>query len=415
MLGTIDDTASRALIVSILGGKDAWAITDTLAGLNGQQCLSYLPDLTRAAQEPKIEYKGGILSAIARAGTTAAAQVIAGIADNNESATAGMAFGALEGMGAIAEPALTGVVTNGRSAWARETAAYILRRMKDPSTVTAFRSALRDPDEKVRIAGALGLAQFGVAEGKRQLEAAASVTGNDDQVEEALVALATLGSSEAIERLKALVTSSDTAVRVHTVWAIARSQNASLKNFAYRLGLERQPILNTLIADELFDPNDPRDRSALHKMAEGSDEMAQLAAARVLLRAGSSSEAELIVGRALSSQDGPSRQQAITIAAAHAELRTELARHLSSPDPLVQAAALSAIAELGDRGRFAEVATYLESGDRGVSEAAAKALAALDPAAAKPVLEQGLDSQTSHARVHSAAMLLAIAARGQVK
>jgi HEAT repeat protein len=83
-----------------------------------------------------------------------------------------------------------------------------------------------------------------------------------------------------------------------------------------------------------------------------------------------------------------------------------LADKLADPDPLVQEAALTAIQRLGQKERFKEAERYLTSENRQVSLAAAKALIALDPTAARAVFEQALASKLDYVRILSAAMLL---------
>jgi HEAT repeat protein len=317
-------------------------------------------------------------------------------------------------MGAVAEPFLIQMVTAGWSARSRETAAWTLLRMRARGALAAFHSALRDSDEGVRVAAAVGLAQFGNPEGRAQLEAAAGSPGNEYRIT-ALVCLAALGVGHAHDDLKALITGPDEAVRARTVWQMVGSGDVRLKEFAYGLGLDRQPTLREMLAEKLLDPADPRDAAVLQDMITNGDEMSQLIAAQRLLGTKLTERAEAAVGRAIESGNQAVRALAVKIASGYPALRPELARHLSSPDPEVKISALSVIADLHEKERFGEAAPYLASVDRAVSAAAARTIAALDPNAAERVFEEGLTSKTSYVRIHSAAMLLAIAARAQPK
>jgi len=413
MLGAIGNPESRALIEATLKGKDIAAIGLVAVGLTPDQCALYLPDLARAARDPGGGPKLIILDAIARAGTSDAARILADIADSAGLPTAGVAFGLLEQrMASVAEPLLIETVTSGRSTWSRETAAWTLIRMRAAGALAAFRSALHDTDDRVRFAAAVGLAHLRDAEGKPQLEAAARDHGGKNRIE-ALVSLAVLGQPEALDSLNALATSPDEAVRGRVVWAMAGSGSMNLKQFAYRLGLDRQAVPRRMLAEKLFDPGDPRDMALLQEMLANGDDISQLVAAQRLLGTKITDRAENVVARALGSEREAARTLALKIASARPALQPELARRLSSPDPAVQIAALSAIAGLHQKERFVEVTPYLASEARAVSAAAARTLVALDPNAAKPGLEEGLASTSSHVRIHSAAMLLAAGVRAQ--
>lgn len=414
MLGAIGDSSSRALLETTLKSKDGGAIGDVAAGLTAEQCASYLTDLGIAAQDPDVVPKFGILNAIARAGNVEAAHILVGIADRAGLPTAGAAFGLLGRMGTTAEPLLIDMVTSGHSAWSRETATAVLRRMKVSGALGAFRSALHDSDGGVRIVGALGLAEFGSREGIEQIEAAAASPAGGYQVN-ALVCLAVLGQSEAFDSLKGILTGPDEAVRGQVVWAMAWFGNARVKEFAYGLGLDRRPAYRNMLADRLLDPDDPRDMSVLQEMITAGDDMSQLIAAHRLLGTKASDRARFVVERALSSDSDAVRHLALKVVSEYPALRPALANQLASPDPEVQIAALSAITDLHQKDRLNEVAPYLASKVRAVSAAAARTLVALDLNAARDILEQGLNSKSNFVRIHSAAMLLAIAARSQAK
>ncbi len=415
MLGMIGDAESRALIEATLKGKDGAAISFVAAGLTPIQCALYLNDLGRAAQESE---QGGsgikVLDAIARAGTTGAAQILQNIADSERLPESGVAFGLLEKMGRDAQPSLVRLVTSGRSPLCRETAVWTLIRMNSVDAVAAFRSVLHDPDEKVQIAAAQGLAYLGDAEGKSKLEIAAAnaASGSAGQIQ-SLVGLAVLGQTNALEKLRALAESPDEAIRGRVVWGVVWSGNMGIKDFVYRLGLDRVPVFRSMMAERLLDPRDPRDMAVLREMITAGDDMAKLAAAQRLLGTKLTTEAERTVANGIGSTSGPVRDLAVQIASAYEPLRPELAKALSSQDPTVQIAALAAIAGLHDKGRIHEVAPYLSSESSVVSAAAARTLHALDPDVARPILERGLTSTNSHVRIHSAAMLLAAGARAQ--
>jgi hypothetical protein len=163
----------------------------------------------------------------------------------------------------------------------------------------------------------------------------------------------------------------------------------------------------------LLDPNDPADANILREMIVQGTEMSRLIAAQRMLETKDNRLAESAVTRGLSSENESARAFALKIAVGYAPLRPELARHLSSPDKAVEIAALSAIAFLHQKERFTEVARYIDTRYREVSAVAARTLVELDPYAAGPALEEGLASKSSYVRIHSAAMLVAVARRVQ--
>jgi HEAT repeat protein len=395
------------LLEATLKGKDAFAIGMVAAGLTRSQCEAYLSDLERVAHPPDAETSAvvlPILDAIARAGTEPAAKILSDVAESGNMPAAGVAFGSLGKMGPTSEPLLAKMVTDGRTTWSRETAAWTLLGMKGPLEASAFRAALRDADGQVQTAAAIGLARMGDSAGVPQLERAASGSGSDRT--DALVSLAILGRPGAIETLRGLATSENEAVRGQTVWAMARSGSPAMKGLAYQLELDRQPVLRRMLADKLFDPSDRRDAAELQEMLANGDAVSKVIAAGRLLSTGSDA-AKQAVARALDSDDQNARSLALQIASGYPELRPELAKRLASADPLVQVAALSAIADLRKTDRLNDVAAYLTSGSPDVSAAAARTLVALDPNAAKPLLRAGLASKITYVRIHSAAMLIA--------
>jgi len=415
MLGTIDNPTSRALIEATLKAKDARAISDVASGLTPPQCVFYLADLARAAQDVGVGPRLDILptlAAIGRAGTGEAAEILIDIGGRAEEPIRGVAYGQLRGMGVVALPALIWTVANGRSAESRQIALEILGYTKDARVLAALHAALHDADGKVRTAAAYGLARLGHQDGKQDIEAAAADPDNQYYLM-ALVYLAALGRPEALEKLKSLVASPEEAVRGRTVWVIAQSGSARLKQFAYGLGLDRQPALRSMLVEKLLDPNDPQDLRRLREAMANGDEGTRLIAAERLLGTSHSDAAEPVIAAALGSNSMTGRQLAVKIASGQPALRYALAAQLGSSDPEVQMAALVAITDLREASRFREVAPYLDSERRDVSAAAARSLAALDPGAAKRVLADGLDSKNEHARIHSAAMLLSITAHAR--
>lgn len=405
MLAGIDDPQSQTLRDMILKSNDSTQIDDLASALSVPQCRLYLPNLIDAAQNPQIQ--PAVLNAIARAGTSDAATALAGFADSGEQPIAGVALGLLEKMGSVAGPTLSSLARNSRTPLTRETAIWILSRLHIPGSADVFRSALKDSDENVRVAGAIALGQSGQTDGMGELESAAK---NQDSVGiEALVTLAALGRPAALNGLRALLADGNEITRGQAVWAIARSGSLKLKEFAYQLRLDQQPAYRDMLAERLLDPGDPRDASVLRDMIDGDDEMGRLIAAQRLLTSQASDRARKVVVRALASPSEQVRELAIRIASGQTTLRPELAAMVASPNPDVQIAAMSAISDLNQQYRFSEVAPYLASGVRAVSAAAARTLAMLDPDAARPLFVDGMNSEISHVRIHSAAMLLATA------
>ena len=414
MLGAIDDPRSRALVAKTLKElkeKDAGPIGAVAAGLTPTQCAFYLPDLAKAAQNPVVRAQpavASILVAIGRAGTSEAAKILMEFGDRDTQMITGTAFGQLRVMGPVAIPALIRTVTNGKLAASRWTAVEILAYSKDDRALPALRAALHDADKNVRTAAAIGLSRFGIQDGMREIEAAWADSSSIYHVD-ALVYLASLGQPDALGKLRALVTSPDEVVRNTTVWAMAQSGSARLKEFAYGLGLDRQPVLRAMLVEKLLDPDDPHDASVLLETMASGDETSRLIAAKRLLGTKFSGRAEPIIAKALASNSQAVRQLAVTIASGQPGLQSALASQLNSSDPAVQVAALSAIAHLRLAHRFAEVAPYLESRVQSVSAAAARTLTALDPVATRRVFAEGLNSKSTYVQIQSAAMLLAIA------
>lgn len=315
MLGVIGSAESRSVLEATLKGGHVTEVGLVAAGLTSGQCALYLPDLVMAAQDPRENpARFLILNAIARAGNGDAAKALVEIAGNMGPPTAGIAFGSLSKMGAVAEPLLAKTVTAGRSALSRETAITTLVLMNARGSAAAFRAALQDPDERVRTAGAVALARWGDFAGRPVLEAAAHNAASVYQTE-ALVMLAKSGQFEALEDLEKLVSSADGEARSRAVWAIARSQSVTLKQLAYRLQLDREPVFRGMLAEKLLDPGDPRDMAVLQAMIAGGDDLDKLIAAGRLLETRSAGLAEQAVARGIGSDSGAARALALEIVA----------------------------------------------------------------------------------------------------
>jgi HEAT repeat protein len=405
LLGSIDDRKARELLEVTLRGVNGDAIEYAARGLSADQCRQYLSELRRAVLDPAIEPKLGVLAALARAGTVEAAEVLAQVANQGAQPAAGVAFGLLEHMGSPAETVLKKEATSGPTAWTRETAASILDRIGARGTVAVFRADIHDSDEKVRIAGALGLSHQGIPEGKTILESAVS-RNVPSYALDALVALANLGQAEALRTIEQTLNGPDESTKGALVWAIARSGSTSLKALAYRLGLEKKPEFLAMLAEKLLQPGDVHDLKVLKEaLVDCNQAVGMIAAERLVgARLGELAENAIVCG--LSSTDAQARQLAVDLALQDSRLWPALADRLEDPDPVLQLAALTAIKRLGAGGRFEQVEELLTSHSRQVSLAAAKTLAALDPIKAHAVFEQALTSQLEYVRIFSAAMLL---------
>ncbi len=258
----INDSQSQALRGTILKSNDSVQINDLASALSAPECRLYLPNLVDAAQNPQIQPEIAVLNGIARAGTSDAATALAGLADSGEQPTGGAALGLLEKMGSVAGQSLSSLARNSRMPSTRETAVWTLSRLHISGSAGVFRSALKDSDENVRIAGAIALARSGQRDGMKELESAAK---NQDSIGiEALATLAALGRDAALEELKALLADGSETTRGQAVWAIARSGSAKLKEFAHQLHLDRQPAHRNMLAGRLLDPGTP----AMHPHCE---------------------------------------------------------------------------------------------------------------------------------------------------
>jgi HEAT repeat protein len=411
VIGQIGDSVGRARVERILKGGTGSMINEVVVGLSAQQCKSFFPILKTAAEDPAIEDKGLIIKAIARAGGAEAARVLAGIADTDKWPTAGYAFGYLGEMGTVAHPALIQLAARGSSPLVLQTAIWTLNSMRVSAAIPAFRSALNDPDKKVRTAAAVALANLGLPDGRKQLEAAAldpACEGRSDVI----VALAMLGDAEALLQLKKMIAGPDSGLSYEAAWAIARSQNPILRDFAYQQGLMRDPRFKGMIGGTLLDPNDPRDRATLQEMTVGENPMTRLIAAKRLLEGQSPGKAEQVIIESLSSQNLGVRYQAADAAAVRPALKPALAAQVTSDNAVMQLAALGAIADLRQDFRFDEVARLFKTGPPSVSQAAARTLAVVNPAAATTLFTETMRSQKGHLRIFSAAMLLSMKAAG---
>lgn len=406
LLGLIDDQRARDLLTAVFKGQDGTAIEYAASGLSPSQCRDYFEELQQAILNPAIQPKIRTISAIGRAGTSAAAELMGSIADTQGQPAAGIAFGVLEHMGSPAGTVLEKEAVNGRAAWTRETATSILRRVQTPGAIAAFTLNLRDPDQSVRIAAALGLAQHGMSLGSDVLESVAR-DKNSDYWTEAIVALAGLGQSSALREVTRVLEGPDEALKGRIVWAIARSGNRSLKALTYRMDLEAKPEFQSMLSEKLLQPSDPRDLATLRK--EASDNCAEIAgmiALRKLIDAGKPTSSVQSISCGLSSTREEVRQLAVQVALQTPNLFSTLADNLNSPALEVQIGALEAIQKVGQRQQFRDVEKFLTSSVRSVSLTAAKALAALDPQQAQIVFATSLHSDMDYVRLYSAAMLL---------
>ncbi|MGA9107454.1 MAG: HEAT repeat domain-containing protein [Bryobacteraceae bacterium] len=409
LLGAMRGEEPRRILEGIFKGKNGIDISSAASGLSPAQCAAFLPLLKQAALDPAIESrtKLGVLGAIARTGTPEAAQALIGIAnDEPEPIIAGAAFGVLGEMGPVAEDVLVKEVEAGPSAWHRETATWVLVRGFGPRrSGAAFRVALHDPDWKVRFAGAMGLARSGSPEGQGELEKVAH--GNDLVYRvEALAALTALGVSQSASELRGVLTGTDRAASLKAVSAIVGIGGEKLKALVFDLGLERKPEFETIIAGELLDPGDPRDAVVLTKMLDDGDEISRIVAAERLFKGHPTAQARNVIVRALQSGNAQARQVAVDFATGEPSLWPDLGNFLAAVDPAVREAAIAAAGKLRRRKDVTLLTQYLRDESPGISLAAARSLAAVDPVAAQTAFQDGLKSDVWYVRVHCAAMLL---------
>jgi HEAT repeat protein len=406
LLGTIGDGEARKLIESALKSGNSWA-SPAAQGLSAAQCRAYLPLLKRLAQDNSLTGKQSVLACIGEAGNAEAAEILLDVADSAGEPDSGVAFGLLESMGSTAEPALAKEVREGQTASKRETAAYSLPRRGAQSEILAFRTALHDPDPRVRVAGALGLAQLGSSAGDPELEMAAE--GSDpEERREAAAALAALGAPRSITRLTALLGVPDQASKLKTVWAITRIGGPRLKDFVYALGLQKQPEFRSMLAQKLLEPSDARDLAVLAGMLTGPDEFTQLSAAGRLLGSRFAGQAQAVIRRGLGSKTDAARDLALNLALQNTSLHAALSEFTGSSDPVLREAAITAAGDLRQRDKFGFLESYLQDGLPGVSLAAAKALVSIDRVAARPILLRGINSGSNYFRIYSAVMLLSM-------
>jgi HEAT repeat protein len=249
---------------------------------------------------------------------------------------------------------------------------------------------------------------LGSLEGEAELEAATEGSNLDDRIE-ATAMLAALGAPGSITKLKALVASPDHAARARTVWAIARIHGQRLRELVYELGLKNQPDFRSMLAEKLLDPGVSRDLAVLAEMLSDQDEVTRLvAASRVLDVARFSGEARAVIAQGLGSKSDVARDLALHLATGSPSLQAALAEFIGSNDILVREAAITAAGKLRQREKFARLEPYLRDTVPLVSLAAAKALASIDPSAARPILLRGLSSDLGYVRIHCAALLLRI-------
>lgn len=103
------------------------------------------------------------------------------------------------------------------------------------------------------------------------------------------------------------------------------------------------------------------------------------------------------------------------IAVSHPRFWPALSDRLKDPDPSIKLAALDAIKNLHQTGKFDEVAECFSDPNTvgSISQAAARTMAALDSPRALEYFSEKLSSSTGYARVLSAAMVLIIWGVGQ--
>jgi HEAT repeat protein len=411
-LALTKDPRGLDLLQKIMKGDNGLALSSVARELPPARCRLYFDDLKRAAQNPVIEPKATILEAVARAGTSDSAQTLAAIGDTAAQPTSGVAFGVLGQMGIGAERALQQELTSGTSALGRETSAYIIRNIQSSDAGPVFLRALRDPDQNVQFAAALALADIGNPAGLSVLERARA----DHDVEirlDAIVALAALQDIQAAKDLQESLHADDASIRAKTVWAMARSRNSRIKALAYEWRLTEEPAYEAMLAEKLLDASDPRDRTALRGVLLSRDATSRLVAAEKLLNSQYASDAQTAIKQYLNSPVDQESALAIAIAEKHPELWPDLATHLNANSARLRVAALHAIAILPQTQLLEAVKENFEDSDANVSFAAAKALVALDAAAARSVFQKDLNATIPHVRIYSAGMLLAMGSERQ--
>ena len=408
LLGMIEEQKARDLIDLTLKGKNGWAMAFVAKGLTAGQCRNYLPELKVAVLDPTIESKAELLAAIARANNVEATQILAAVGEKGIQPYSGIALGFLKQMGQLADNVLEKMATNGSSPSARETALVCLIRMRTHDAIPAFKAALHDEVQNVRVAGALGLARWGIADGKKELALASKSHDMSYQIE-ALVALAMLGQLEAFGNLSALVAGADETVTARVVWAIARSGNSTLKAFVYRRHLENNPVFREMLIERLLSTTNSHDLSLLEEAMSDKDDMCALIAAQKLLASGDNAHTQGAVTRGLNSTDERVRYLATQLASQYAVFWPELVKRVGDTNPTISAAAIWITARLNQREKFADLEHCFITGDRLVSLAAARALLSLDQKAAIEIFIKQLNTGSGYRKLYSSAMLLTIA------
>jgi HEAT repeat protein len=409
LLGSIQDPRARQVMDRILKGSNDSAIDDVAEGLTPVEANNYLTELKDAALRNVTHPRPRIISAMARAGTAKAATALRELANQGTEPMAGLAFGMLSEMvPTVADPELIMGLLQGASPQVRETAGFVLVEKWSRSYIPVFRSALKDPRKRVRLAAALGLAKSGISDGVTELKATANGSDKDLRLD-AIVALASLGEPKAISELKQLVKTSDGANKARVVWAIASFGAPGLKRLTYELGLNVNPIFVSMLAEKLYDPSDARDLSAMRSALKGGD-IPGLAIAGELLGTSADKDAAAEIIRGLATTSQPMRDLAVQIAVSHPRFWPALSDRLKDPDPSIKLAALDAIKNLHQTGKFDEVAECFSNPNTvgSVSQAAARTMAALDSPRALEYFSEKLSSSTGYARVLSAAMVLII-------
>ncbi|MGC2660690.1 MAG: HEAT repeat domain-containing protein [Bryobacteraceae bacterium] len=395
----------------ILKGRNDSAIEEVAQGLTPMEAKDYLPELRDAAlrnstPHPRLQ----TLGAIAGAGTDKAARVLAELANQGTEPTVGVALGLLSEMPpAVAMPEWIKELLAGTSPHVREATAFALASKRARQAIPALRSALKDPNEKVLFAAELGLARFGISGGVKELNATAG--GHDKDLSLiAIVGLASLEEPKGVNELKELVKTSDGANKGSVVWAIASFGATGLKPLTYELGLDRNPVFVSMLAEKIYNPNDKRDLSVMRSALGRHDDIPGLVVASKLLGTSADKDAEADLRRGLSSMSKPVRDFAVHVATSNPRFWPSLADLLNDPDPSTKEAALDAIKNLHETEKFDEAAQCFSNPNTvgSVSLAAAKTMASLDPKRALEYFSERLSSATGHVRMLSAAMVLII-------
>ena len=193
-----------------------------------------------------------------------------------------------------------------------------------------FRAALRDPDEAVRTNGALGLALWGIPDGVKQLEKAASRA--DGYEDDALVALVASGNLAAETKLESLARSSDRVQAEEQYGPLRAPVALRLKALAYSWKLETVSTFRAMLSERLLDPGDSKDvATPKNRGSTNEGQMASLVAAERLLKSEYRREAQQTISQTLNSSNEQIRQYAAHMAVEESSLLPDLADKLAVP------------------------------------------------------------------------------------